>query len=45
LNEAETFDALEFIADAGDEAAGRVAHCLVFGRKKRDDEPGEGSAP
>jgi hypothetical protein len=42
LNEAEASDALERITDAADEAAGRVAHRILFKGKKRDDEPGEG---
>jgi hypothetical protein len=40
LSEAETSDALEFITDAADEAAGRVAHRILFGPSKDDDEPG-----
>jgi hypothetical protein len=44
LSEAETSDALEFITDAADEAAGRVAHRIVFGGRKDDDEGGGGSA-
>jgi hypothetical protein len=44
LTEAETSDALEFITDAADEAAGRVAHRILFGARKDEDEGGEGSA-
>jgi hypothetical protein len=43
LTEAETSDTLERLSDAADEAAGHVAHRILFKGPKRDDEPGEGS--
>jgi hypothetical protein len=45
LTEDEAADALEYIGDGCDEAAGRVTGYMLYGRKRGDDdEPGEGSA-
>jgi hypothetical protein len=44
LSEAEARKALEFLSDGADDGASRVAHAILYGARKDDDESSGGAA-